>query len=169
MKKINERKAALLKEINDLSNKSLSITIVDYSKITSLELKQIRKKLFAKNFKTKVFKNKLTQKAIINTNNNTLSSYITGQILMIFSESEISEPLKIINYFTSKNANLKIKATCVYGKVFINENLKKITNLNSTDDQLCNLIYTIKYPIIKLSQILNLIITNKKGDQNENK
>lgn len=168
MKTTKEKKTHIIKEINTLLMKSISTTIIDYSKVTSLELKQIRKALFNKNIKAKVLKNNLTKKALIETENNKLLPYITGQILIIFSDFEISEPLKIIKIFNSKNENLKIKATYLYGKVFETAEIHKIVNLRSKEQELQKLIYSLKTPIIRLVQILNNLIKIKNGEKNEN-
>lgn len=169
MKTSKEKKAHIIKEINDLITKSISTTIIDFSKVTSLELKQIRKALFNKNIKAKVLKNNLTKKALIETKNNTLLPYINGQILIIFSDFEISEPLKIIKNFNLKNENLKIKATYVYGRIFENTEIQKIINLKSKEQELQKLIYSLKTPMIRLVQTLNTLIKIKNGEKNENK
>lgn len=170
MKTTKEKKTHIIKEINDLITKSISTTVIDFSKVTSLELKQVRKALFNKNIKAKVLKNNLTKKALIETENNKLLPYINGQILIIFSDFEISEPLKIIKTYSSKNDNLKIRATYVYGKIFSNIDIQKIINLNSKEQELFNLIYGLKTPIVRLAHILNNLLTMKKnGENNENK
>ncbi|HIH2763014.1 MAG TPA: 50S ribosomal protein L10 [Candidatus Azoamicus sp.] len=168
MKTTKEKKTHIIKEINTLLVKSISTTIIDYSKVTSLELKQMRKALFNKNIKAKVLKNNLTKKALIETENNKLLPYITGQILIVFSDTEISEPLKIIKKFNSKNENLKIKATYLYGKVFETTEIHKVVNLRSKEQELQKLIYSLKTPIIRLVQILNNLIKIKNGEKNEN-
>jgi large subunit ribosomal protein L10 len=170
MKTTKEKKASIIKDINNLILNSVSTTIIDYSKVTSLELKKIRHDLFNKNIKAKVLKNNLVKKSLIETDNNKLLPYINGQILLLFSNNEISEPLKIIKTYSSKNDNLKIRATYVYGKIFSNIDIQKIINLNSKEQELFNLIYGLKTPIVRLAHILNNLLTMKKnGENNENK
>lgn len=170
MKTTKEKKASIIKDINKLILNSVSTTIIDYSKVTSLELKKIRQDLFNRNIKAKVLKNNLIKKSLIETDNNKLLPYINGQILLIFSDSEISEPLKIIKNYSSKNDNLKIRATYVYGKIFSNIDIQKIINLKSKEQELFNLIYGLKTPIIRLAQMLNnLLKTKKNGENDENK
>lgn len=170
MKTTKEKKASIIKDINNLILNSVSTTIIDYSKVTSLELKKIRRDLFNKNIKAKVLKNNLVKKSLIETDNNKLLPYINGQILLLFSNNEISEPLKIIKTYSSKNDNLKIRATYVYGKIFSNIDIQKIINLNSKEQELFNLIYGLKTPIVRLAHILNNLLTMKKnGENNENK
>lgn len=79
MKTTKEKKKNIIKEINNLLINSVSTTILDYSKVTSLELKHIRKALFNKNIKAKVLKNNLIKKALNETANDKLLPYIHGQ------------------------------------------------------------------------------------------
>lgn len=171
MKTTKEKKKNIIKEINNLLINSVSTTILDYSKVTSLELKHIRKALFNKNIKAKVLKNNLIKKALNETANDKLLPYIHGQILIIFSNFEISEPLKIIKDFNSKNKNIKVKATYLYGRIFENKDIQKIIRLNSKEQELQNLIYSLKISVIRLAQILNNLIkikNNENGEKNEN-
>lgn len=168
MKKILEKKINIVKQINNLSSNSISTAIVEYSKTTSLEIKHLRKALFEKKITAKVIKNTLIKKALINTNNYSLTPHVNGQILMIFSDSEISEHIKIVKDFNTKNSNFKIKAVCIYGKVFIADDIQKIINLNSKETEIYNLMTYLKMPLIKLLHALTIIIQNKKGENNDN-
>ena len=170
MKNTKEKKKNIITEINNLLLNSVSTTILEYSKVTSLELKHIRKALFNKNIKAKVLKNNLIKKALTETENGKLLPYVHGQILIIFSNSELSEPLKIIKDFNSKNKNIKIKATYLYGRIFENKDINKIIRLNSKEQELQNLIYSLKISVIRLAQILNNLIkikNNETGEKNE--
>lgn len=168
MKKLNEKKQRIFNEINNLISNSISTTIINYSNITSLELKYLRQTFFKKNITAKVLKNNLVKKALINTENDKLIPYLSGQILIIFSNNDVSDPIKIIKNFSLKNNNFKIKATCIYGKVFTNDGIQKIINLKSKEDEIYNIIQQLKMPIVKLILILKTLTTLKKGDQNDN-
>lgn len=168
MKNIIKRKASLIKEISDLSTSSISTTLLDYKKVTSLEIKLLRKALLDKDIKAKILKNTLTKKALTNTNNKNLIPYITGQTLMVFSKTDISKPVKIIKEFTSKNDNLKIKAICTYGKIFKDEGIQQIINLKTKEQEISNIVRNIKIPIFNLITVLKIITLTKKGEHNDN-
>lgn len=167
MKKLNEKKINTIKTVNEFSLNSISITIMEYANIPSLELKHFRKKLYNKNIKTKVIKNSLIRKALTDSKK-ILTPYLKGQILIIFNYTEVlSEPIKTINEFSLKNSNFKIKAIYAYDKIFINDGIKKIINLKSKELETYTLIQKLKTPIIKMVLTLKLIIKNKEGDQND--
>jgi large subunit ribosomal protein L10 len=160
MKNTKEKKKNIITEINNLLLNSVSTTILEYSKVTSLELKHIRKALFNKNIKAKVLKNNLIKKALTETENGKLLPYVHGQILIIFSNSELSEPLKIIKDLIQKITILKLKRRIYMGE-YLNKDITKIIRLNSKEQELQNLIYSLKTSVIRLAQILNNLIKLK--------
>lgn len=166
MNNILEQKQKIVNEIATLISNSISLTLVDYSKITSLEIKKLRKSLIEKNIKIKVFKNNLTKKALLN-NKDILIPYVNGQIFIIFNNTENNESLKMINDLGLKNNTFKIKTIYLYGKIFINEDIKKIINLKNKESELEKLILCLKMPIIKLLYILKKLIEIKKGESND--
>lgn len=166
MNNILEQKQKIVNEIATLISNSISLTLVDYSKITSLEIKKLRRSLIEKNIKIKVFKNNLTKKALLN-NKDILIPYVNGQIFIIFNNTENNESLKMINDLGLKNNTFKIKTIYLYGKIFINEDIKKIINLKNKESELEKLILCLKMPIIKLLYILKKLIEIKKGESND--
>ncbi len=169
MSKILKQKSTMLNEINELVSNSVSTTVINYSKTTSLEIKLLRKELFNNNLKIKVLKNTLTKKALVNTTKKDLIPYITGQILIIFGQDEVFNHINLVNNFNKKNNNLKIKAIYIYNKLFINDDIKKIINLNSKETEIYNIITSIKTPLTLLINILKVLTQTKIGEQNVNK
>jgi large subunit ribosomal protein L10 len=161
MKNTNKKKISLITEINNLSSESISTTVIDYTKVTSLELKQLRKALFNKDIKAKILKNTLTKKALLNSQKE-LIPYINGQTLLVFSKTEISIPIKIIKDYAQKATNLKIKAIYVYGKIFKDEGIQQIINLKSKEHEITKIIKYIEMPISKLINVLKIIIEKKE-------
>lgn len=168
MKKILNKKIIMLNEINELLSNSISTAIVNYAKTKSLDIKLLRKELFNNNLKIKVLKNTITKKALINTSSSDLIPYIKGQILMIFSANDVSKHIKIIDNFNKRTNSLKTKAVCVYGKIFIDNEIQKIRNLNSKETEIYNIITTINTPLILLANILKVLIKTKIGEKNVN-
>ncbi|HFL8824434.1 MAG TPA: 50S ribosomal protein L10 [Candidatus Azoamicus sp. OHIO1] len=156
-----KKKIDIVNDIHELSLKSISTTIVEFKKITSLEIKFLRKELFEKDIKIKVLKNTLTKRAISNTKNEILTKHINGQIFIIFSEKEINLPIKILDKFIKKNANFKIKAICLYGEIYLENDIKKVINTPNKETAILNLISLLNKPLTNLNTVLNLIYENK--------
>lgn len=162
MKQSLRKKEQTIKKTNDLFATSLLTTIVEYKCVKSLEMKLIRQELFKNDIQLKIIKNTLAKRAILNTLNKTLIDNITGQIIIIFSKKEICLPLTILQKFIKNNINLKIKALCLYGKFFSNEEINKIINLPTKKQALLTLITLLRSPLITIiltfkTPCLNLI------------
>jgi len=173
--KLNEKKETI-NEINSLANSSTLIAILDFSNVTSLELKNIRKNFFGTDVKIKVVKNTLVKKSLKNTKNKFLSNYIYGQNLIIFSENNIKEPIDFIYKF-QKNKKLNIKNICINGKLFPVENINELVELPDRKELLMQLISSFRLPFIEVIKRLNyyqskfviLLKLIKKGVKNDNK
>jgi len=179
MKKNIENKSKIIQDIKILTENSILTMIVDYSKIKSLEIKYIRRALSEKNITAKVYKNTLAKKAIENTSNDILTKNFSGQMLTIFSKTDIISPIKILNNFRKQYTNLKIKVICIDGKLFFEKNIKELINLPTKKDAIIilniyiklpilNIMRNLKYPYLKLLTLINLISENKKGEHNVN-
>lgn len=157
MKNNLKKKIDTIKNINELLSKSISTTIVEYKNVKSIEIKILRKKLLEQNIKIKITKNTLTKRAILDTNNVLLKKYLSGQILIIFSEKEDNLPIKILDSFVKKNENFKIKAICLYGHIFLENDIKNIISMPNKEMSLQNLVHLMRSPLIKLINTLKLI------------
>ena len=154
MKKNISKKIDIVKEINALAVKAIMTVVIDYSHIKSLEIKYIRRALFEKHIKIKVFKNTLARKAFRNTPQESLCDFFSGPMLVIFSDEHISEPMKIINKLKSKYNEIKIKSICVYGNLFFEEHIKTLTDLPNKSDAIAKLNMCIKLPILNIANYM---------------
>jgi len=151
-----KKKIDIVNETHKLSKSSISTTLVEYKKITSLEIKYLRQELYKNKLQIKVLKNTLAKKAFTNTKNESLITNIKGQIFIVFSETELSLPLSILNKFSIKNNNLKVKAICLYGKLFFANDINEIIKIPNKERAIFNLFSLLNLPLN------NLIHTLKK-------
>lgn len=174
MKENLKKKINIIKDVSILADNSVSIIIMDYSKLTSLEIKYIRQALFKKKINTKVLKNTLAKKIFQNTNNHLLNNYMTGQTMIIFSKTDISSPIKILNELKKNYTNIKIKSISIYNRIFSEKNIQEIIDLPNKDLALyrfitclklplINFIKNLNYPCIKLVTLLKLTENKKRG------
>jgi len=154
MKTNTEKKTNILKEITLLAKNSISTIIINYSNIKSLELKYFRKSLFDNKIKAKVLKNTLAKKAFQKTINEKLSKDITGQTLAIFSDNDITSPIKIVNEFRNKYNEIKIKSICIHGTLFSEKNINELINLPNKKNAIIKLNTYIKLPILNMINYL---------------
>ena len=151
MKKNINKKIGIVDEINILATEAVMTIAIDYSKIKSLDIKYIRQSLFKKDIKVKVFKNTLAKRAFRNTLNESLSDFFSGQVLMIFSNNDISEPIKMIDRLKTKYNEIKIRSICVYGKLFVEKNIKELINLPDKLGALAQFNMCLKSPVLTIA------------------
>ena len=116
----------------------------------SLEIKYIRQSAIKKSLLIKVFKNSLMKKAFEKTKNEKLISYLSGQNLVLFSNEDISEPIKFLLNLKKKLNKLKIKFICIYGNLFFERDIEELTKIPNRAEALFNLVRCLKAPIIKV-------------------
>lgn len=154
---MNNKKTLVVLEIKKHSNESALAGIIEYKGTKSIDMKYLRKECYDNNIIIKVVKNTLANIAIKNTINEKLSNDLNDQILLIFSKTDISTPIKIINsYIKNNKANLKIKKLCLYGKLVEKENIDFIMNLPNKDIAIKNLMLSIQKPIKNLLNLLKI-------------
>lgn len=155
MKENLKKKITIINDVSNLAENSIAIIIIDYAKLTSLEIKYIRQALFKQNIKAKVLKNTLAKKIFQNTNYNLLNNYMIGQTMIIFSKNEISSPIKILNDLKRKYTNIKIKSICIYNRLFFEKNIKELIELPSKELALYKFVTCLKLPLIQVINNLN--------------
>lgn len=154
---MNDKKKKIITEINKYSSEAIFTSIIEYKGTKSIDMKYLRKECHENNIIIKVVKNTLATIAFKNTINEKISNDFKNQVLIIFSNNNISTPIKLINNYIKKNkGNLKIKKICLYGKLIENENIDFLINLPDRDTAIYNLISTIQAPIKNLLSLLNL-------------
>jgi len=155
MKKNIKKKINIVNEISILAEEAVMTILIDYSNIKSLDIKYIRRALFEKNIKLKVFKNTLAKTAFQTTIHKHLCEFLSGQTLMIFSKNDITKPIKIIDRLKTKYNEIKIKSLSIYGKLFFEKNIKELKKLPTKEIALTQFSLYIKTPILNITNCLN--------------
>ncbi|VFP83490.1 50S ribosomal protein L10 [Buchnera aphidicola] len=115
------KKKDIIKKINDIAQKSLSIITADPSGITVNNINQLRKKSIQSYVKIYVIKNTLLKKSLINTNFYKLTDILTGPTLIAFSLKHPGSASRLFIKFNKKNKKFKIK-TAIYENKILKEN-----------------------------------------------
>lgn len=92
-------KIAIVSEITTKINTTTTMMLVDYSKLTVAQTKQLRIELKAINADYKVYKNTLIDLAFKQINLQQLNTHLTGHTAMITGNDSISIAKIIAKYF----------------------------------------------------------------------
>ncbi len=159
---LKDKKKYIFNMKNIIDN-CLSIIIINFNKLKSNDLVNLRKNSNKKGFYISVIHNNLFKIVLNKLNLKCLINKIIGSILIFYSLESYSYPSVIFEKFLVKYKN-KIKLNTVYiNKKIVNYDFhKKISFLNNTKKSLKYLIEYIKnISIIKFLHILLIIKNNK--------
>ncbi|HFL8819554.1 MAG TPA: 50S ribosomal protein L10 [Candidatus Azoamicus sp. OHIO2] len=170
------RKEHIVREIQQLAADNLLIALVNFTNVTSLELKEIRQELKNKNIFLKVIKNTLTKKALQNIGNEKLIKYLYCQKLLIFS-NDIKLLVTILYQMNKINNNFKLSALYLYDRIYFYDNYYELSTIGTKEAMLIKFlvvlktpiikfINNIKYPYVKLITLLKILEINIKGVKN---
>ncbi len=162
---LKDKKKYILDMKNKINN-CLSIIIINFNKLKSNDLVNLRKNSNKKGFYISIIHNNLFKIILNKLNLKCLINKIVGSILIFYSLKSYSYPSVIFEKFLVKYKD-KIKLNTVYiNKKIVNYNFhKKISFLNSTKKSLEYFInYIRNISIIKFLYVLLIIKNNKFGN-----
>ena len=115
-------KAILLKKQEEVSKvaeelkSAASVVVVDYLGLTVEEVTNLRKELRDNGVQMKVVKNTILRRAAAQAEIEGLDAHFVGPTAIVFSESEVVAPAKVIAEFAKKAEKLEIKGGLIEGK-----------------------------------------------------
>ncbi|VFP85580.1 50S ribosomal protein L10 [Buchnera aphidicola (Cinara pseudotaxifoliae)] len=121
-----KKKKDIIKKINNIAKKSLSVIIADPSNVQVNKINKLRKKSILLHVKIYVIKNTLLQKSLIKTNFSKLIDTLNGPTLIAFSLKNPGSASRLFINFSKKNPQFKIKNAICENKIL---NIKEINDL----------------------------------------
>ena len=157
--KIIEAKKEVVQEIEALIQKSPLIIFCDYRGTKVADMAGLRNQLRMPGVKTKVYKNTMLAFALKNCGYEELSTQITGPNLVIFSETELVEPAKILNKLSQSSKTFSMKVGLLEGKIVSEAGLESLAELPSREVLVAQVLGTIQSPITSFVRVLSANIT----------
>ncbi len=158
-----EQKQKSLKSLKEAISKQKSVVFADFSKVSSKDLFDLRKKLKEAGCALKVGKKTLIRIAFGQSNIsfwNKIKSAVPGQLALVFGVEDEVAPARIANQFTKTNENFKILGG-IFEKRFIDkERVLVLANLPSRNELLAKIVGLLASPI---SGFENVLIGNTRS------
>ena len=165
-------KAILLKKQEEVSKvaeelkSAASVVVVDYLGLTVEEVTNLRKELRDNGVQMKVVKNTILRRAAAQAEIEGLDAHFVGPTAIVFSESEVVAPAKVIAEFAKKAEKLEIKGGLIEGKAASAEDVKALAALPDRGAcSLCSFLYC-KPQYATLHWLLKLLQKQKKVQLN---
>ena len=160
-----EKKQNNLKDIKANIAKQKSVIFVDFSKVASKDLFDLRKKLKEAGCNLKVGKKTLIRIAFGQSNIsfwNKIKQSIPGQLALVFGIEDEIVPARISNQFAKTNENFKILGG-IFEKRFINkERVLELANIPPRNELLGRLVGSLASPMASFVRVLDKVRENKE-------
>lgn len=159
-----EKKQSLLQDLKTVIAKQKSVIFVDFSKVNSKDLFDLRKKLKASGCMLKVGKKTLIRVAFGQSNIsfwNNIKKNIPGQLALVFGLEDDIAPARISHTFTKTNENFKILGGIFENRFIEKERVLALANLPSRNELLSRLVGSLSSATTNFVRVLDAIRENK--------
>ncbi|VAX76223.1 50S ribosomal protein L10 [Buchnera aphidicola] len=156
------QKKNIIKKINKIAKKSLSVIMADPSRLTVNTINTLRKKALHSHVKIFVIKNTLLKKSLQKTNFSKLNTTLNGPSLIAFSIKHPGSASRLFIKFQKKNTQFKIKNAVYEKKILDLKSILTLSKLPTYKEAITQLTITLKE--ISLGKLLRTLhqITKKK-------
>jgi len=152
-----DAKQAVVNEIKEKLDKSVSIVLVDARGLTVSEDTGLRKQLREAGVDYKVYKNTMINFAVKGTQYEGLSPFLEGPTAVVFSYDEATKGASIIKKVSETAKKLEFKAGVVEGIVYDEAGIKAIADIPSKEVLLSKLLGSFKSPISSFARVIQAI------------
>lgn len=160
-----QKKQDSLNSLKEVISKQKSVIFVDFSKVGSKELFDLRKKLKEAGCKLKVGKKTLIRIAFGQSGIsfwNHIKKAVPGQLALVFGIEDEIAPARISNQFSKTNENLKILGGIFEGRFIAREKVLELASIPSRNELLGRLVGSIASPMSSFARVLNKIKESKE-------
>ena len=160
-----EQKTKQIDSIKEKVSKQKSVIFVDFSKVPSKEMFDLRKSLKEAGCNLKIAKKTLVRIAFGQSNIsywNKIKSSIPGQLALVFGIEDEIALARISNTFAKTQENFKILGGIFENRFIGREKVLELASIPSRNELLGRLVGSIYSPVTSFVRVLDKIKENKK-------
>ena len=131
-----------------------SAILTDFRGLNVAQISELRNKLREQEIGYQVVKNTLLRRAATNIGQEGLHEYLLDPTGVAYSYKDSIEPAKVLKLFAQKNADLKLKAGLVEGKVVDAGQVQQLAGLPGREVLLAKLLASFQSPLTNLVGVL---------------
>ncbi|RAM57800.1 hypothetical protein DH96_01730 [Candidatus Phytoplasma oryzae] len=146
--------------VNDIQRSKI-VLLFDYQKLTVKDFTELRVQLRKFNSRIKLYANNIIKRAFLQINLKELADIINYPKALLLSNEEITEPLKILFYFSQKNKFLKIISGLIEQQIYSKDMINTLAVLPSKKELISILVFNLLMPIRELVIILEMCLSQK--------
>ncbi|HQP10081.1 MAG TPA: 50S ribosomal protein L10 [Candidatus Omnitrophota bacterium] len=156
MKKVGQSyRENLVNQVKKGVAESDNMFLLSYSRVSGLQMNDLRKDLKKKGARVCVTKNSVVRLALKEIQQEGLSEKISGQTALIWGGTDSAEVSKILINFVKDSEHLIVQGGLLQGRVLQRDDVKKLSELPSREVLLAMLLGVIQSPLTRLAGALN--------------
>ena len=160
---LRPEKEKVVSQLRDKLTQARSLFLTDFTGLNVGEMTQLRRDFKEKDVEYNVAKNSLIRLAIQNTDFEGVSEYLEGPTGLVFGHDEATVPAKVLYEFQKKTEKPKIRVFWMEGKLFGEDELKRLARLPSRKELLAQMLASVDSPMSNFVGTLNAMLRNLIG------
>jgi len=149
-----QQKIGIVETYTEKFKQAKSVYLTDYTGMDVQTVTELRKKFREADVEYKVLKNRLAKRALNNAGVTELDEHLKGVTSFIIGYDDPVTPARIIKEFNKPKERLKLKVVYLEGKIFMEEDAKKLADLPTREVLLSMLLGALQSPMTKLAGTL---------------
>lgn len=150
-----EDKKAIVAEISEVANESVSLVVADYRGLSVPDMTELRKKARESDVYLRVVRNTLAKRALEGSIFECVNDTLTGPLVFGFAKNEPGAAAKLFKEFGKENEQLEVKALSLSGALYDASQLDAVASLPNRDEALSKLAATLLAPATNLARLLS--------------
>lgn len=131
-----------------------SVVLTDFRGLNVTQITELRNRLRERGAGYQVVKNTLLRQAVANIGQAELDKYLLGPTGVAYSYENSVDPAKVLQSFARQNANLKLKAGILEGKVIDAQAVQRLASLPNREVLMARLLASFQFPLTGLVSVL---------------
>lgn len=160
---LRPEKEKVVSQLKDKLAQTKSLFLTDFTGLNVAEMTELRRSFREKNVEYNVAKNSLIRLAIQKTDFEGVSQHLEGPTGLVFGYDEPTVPAKVVHEFQKKTEKPKIRVFWMEGKIFGEEELKRLARLPSRKELLAQILSGLNSPMSNLVGTLHGVLRNFIG------
>lgn len=151
--RLNDKKA-IVAEVAQVANETLSAVVADYRGLTVSEMNELRARARSEGVYLRVVRNTLAKRAFEGTQYECLVEALTGPVMLALSQEDPGSAARLLKEFSKEHTALEVKALSIEGKMLPAEQIDALAELPNREQALAMLLSVMKAPVTKMVRTL---------------
>lgn len=150
-----EDKEAIVAEISEVANNSVSLVVADYRGLSVSNMTALRRKARESGVYVRVIRNTLARRAFKGTDFECIEGALLGPLIFGFARNEPGAAARLFKNFAKENERLEVKALTLSGTLYDASQLDAVAALPSRDEAFSQLAAMLLAPATSLARLLS--------------